>query len=115
MNKVLCLFSCVFAFVSAVYAGEEAAVAPPAAETAAFSFNFITEPSQALIVDGARINIFYGRAQEVKGLSIGSVNITDATLKGAEFGFVNSAGSLEGYMSGFVNTTGKTTGVRRVS
>jgi hypothetical protein len=101
MKKFLCVIACVFTVVSALWAEE---AAPAQAEK--FSLNFVSGVSSPGPVDGARLNIIYGRSSEVKGLSAGTINVTDGLLKGAEFGFVNISGSLSGYSSGFVNMTG---------
>ena len=98
MKKFLCVIACVLASVRVLWAGDAAAEL--------FSLNFVSGSGALAAVDGARLDIIYGRSSEVKGLSLGLVNVTDGLLKGAEFGFVNIEGSLLGYSSGFVNMTG---------
>lgn len=109
MKKTLFL-AMFLSFAAAAAAEESPAAVTPAADVVEFSFNIVSEPAVPVVIDGGRINLFYGRAKEVKGLSVGMVNFTDGTMKGAEFGFINSAGVLEGYQAGFVNMTEKIEG-----
>lgn len=90
----------------------EESPAQPVEETASFYLSLAGEPEVPIIVDGARINIIYGRAKEVRGLSLGMVNLTDGLVKGAEFGFFNTSASLSGCRAGFINTAGDVLGVQ---
>ena len=115
MKKLLLFCVLLFSVSGIVLAVEAPAAGTPLAQCKSGSYvSFITSPDCSLTVSGLRFSIFYGRAYDVTGVSIGIVNETSNDFVGAECGIVNTTkGSFSGVRSGFVNNSWNFTGVEQ--
>ncbi len=66
----------------------------------------------AASVRGLAVALFYGRTDEVRGLTLGIGASTVSRQYGMQFGIVSESGANCGLQSGIINRTGKNSGVQ---